>query len=247
MPERLWLYGVVPGDAPTPVQVGIDPNHRVWLVRDETLAAIVSGVEYDERTLHDALDDMETLERLARAHEHVLDTALTHGPVVPFRIGAICTSEQRVREILAQARPEFAQALQRLRGQAEWGVKVYALHQTAEPDLAPPPASGKDYLLRRRAERAVVKRTRKDLERELQAIHGRLIDHSSDVQVSPPRVGPLTRADADMVLNAAYLVADAKADRFGETAAQLARDVRDHGLQLELTGPWPAYHFALEP
>jgi hypothetical protein len=44
-----------------------------------------------------------------------------------------------------------------------------------------------------------------------------------------------------MVLNAAYLVADDRAEEFGAAVAELAAG---HGaLQLTLTGPWPAYSF----
>ena len=44
-----------------------------------------------------------------------------------------------------------------------------------------------------------------------------------------------------MILNASYLVAD----EHGETFATLVADLRARadGLDLELTGPWPAYSF----
>jgi hypothetical protein len=47
-----------------------------------------------------------------------------------------------------------------------------------------------------------------------------------------------------MALNAAYLVADSDVDEFTALVAELAdRHARD-GLELALTGPWPAYHFS---
>jgi len=44
-----------------------------------------------------------------------------------------------------------------------------------------------------------------------------------------------------MVLNAAYLVADERADEFAAAVADLAAQHRS--VQLNLTGPWPAYSF----
>jgi gas vesicle protein GvpL/GvpF len=248
MPEHLWVYGVVSGQMPAPAQPGIDPGYRVQLIRAAGLAALVSRVGYNEYALRAALQDMDALETVARAHERVLDAALACGPVVPFRIGAVFVTETGVRDLLTQAQMAFVKTLARLRGHAEWGVKVYALHQVAAPAASTPPSSGTDYLARRSSARATAVRERHDVEELLLATHQQLTDHATETRVSPPLDGPLTRSDADMVLNAAYLVADADAHEFGAVAAQLARDARDRGMALELSGPWPAYHFSsLEP
>jgi hypothetical protein len=47
-----------------------------------------------------------------------------------------------------------------------------------------------------------------------------------------------------MVLNAAYLVDDARADDFRAAVARLA-DLRPE-IRLQLTGPWAPYSFATE-
>jgi hypothetical protein len=48
-----------------------------------------------------------------------------------------------------------------------------------------------------------------------------------------------------MVLNAAYLVADERAEEFAAAVTGLA--AAHPGVQLALTGPWPAYSFAGQP
>jgi hypothetical protein len=47
-----------------------------------------------------------------------------------------------------------------------------------------------------------------------------------------------------MLLNAAYLVADADAEAFASVVAELAGRLSGEGLELALTGPWPPYHFS---
>jgi hypothetical protein len=47
-----------------------------------------------------------------------------------------------------------------------------------------------------------------------------------------------------MVLNAAYLVADERADAFAAAVADLT--ARHRFVRLTLTGPWPAYSFVGE-
>jgi hypothetical protein len=50
-----------------------------------------------------------------------------------------------------------------------------------------------------------------------------------------------------MVLNAAYLVADGDVEGFRALVADLAGHHRNGGVEVELTGPWPAYHFSAVP
>jgi hypothetical protein len=47
-----------------------------------------------------------------------------------------------------------------------------------------------------------------------------------------------------MILNAAYLVPEARTEEFQSLVRTLSRRHAPEGLALELTGPWPAYHFA---
>ena len=54
--------------------------------------------------------------------------------------------------------------------------------------------------------------------------------------------------DVQMVLNSAYLLADAQVTTAQATVAALAAEHGDNGFTFHLTGPWPAYNFvALTP
>jgi hypothetical protein len=243
MPDAVWIYGVEDGAAagPPPGR-GVDPAHPVELVRHAGLAALTSRVnvdEFSEDALRQSLEDLEKLEALARAHERVLDDALDCGAIVPFRICTIYSSEDRVREMLEREREPLAQALGRLRGKSEWGVKAFA------PEAAPPPAtapaSGAEYLARKRAERAAIETSRQTLETAMQAIHERLAAETAGAVLSPAQDRRLTGRAGEMVLNAAYLVPDAAVPEFRQLIAELERIF---GVPLEVTGPWPAYHFS---
>jgi hypothetical protein len=50
-----------------------------------------------------------------------------------------------------------------------------------------------------------------------------------------------------MVLNAAYLVPADAAGAFRQIVEELGRRHEPDGVELELTGPWPPYHFATAP
>jgi hypothetical protein len=245
----LWLYGVMDADAAaTPERYGVDSVHQIELIRHAGLAALVSAVplrEYGESALRETLEDLEKVEVLARAHALVLDEALQVGAVVPFRICTIYASRARVEEMLVREREPLTAALRRLRGMAEWGVKGFAVGAgNGNGAAAGEPASGTEYLARRRDERAAEEDTRQALDAAVGAVHARLRERAADAVLSPPQAGQLTGRKAEMVLNGAYLVADADVDDFHRLVAELDGRHRTEGMQLELTGPWPAYHFS---
>jgi hypothetical protein len=247
----VWVYGVVDGDAPDPPRrPGVDERHDVELIRHAGLAAVASAVpldEFQEGVLEERLEDLQRLEALARAHERVLDDMLEVGPVVPLRICTIYESADRVREMLERERRPLADALHRLSGTAEWGVKAYlgaGGDAPAQTEAAAGPASGIDYLARKRDQRDAADAARRAADATLERIHRRLGEHAVDAVLSPVQDQRLSGAAGEMLLNAAYLVPKARTGEFQSLVRDLTRRHAPDGLRLELTGPWPAYHFA---
>src|SRR5204862_457284 len=68
--------------------------------------------------------DSARLERVARAHEKVLEAALEAGTIVPLRLCTIYESEAGVRRMLQDEGETLARALEILDGRQEWGVKL---------------------------------------------------------------------------------------------------------------------------
>jgi hypothetical protein len=166
------------------------------------------------------------------------------GPVVPFRICTVYEGAERVREMLERERRPLAAALRRLRGMAEWGVKAYRVAREEGGTAAAAPASGADYLARKRTARDVAETARRELEATVDAVHARLRERAAGAVLSPPQDRRLSGREDKMLLNAAYLVPDADAEIFGSAFTELARRLSAEGLELELTGPWPPYHFS---
>jgi hypothetical protein len=246
--DGLWVYGVLDGDVTGPPACrGVDDAHNVELIRHAGLAAAASPVsldEFGERGLRESLEDLDRLEALARAHERVLDEALRMGAVVPFRICTVYAGAERVREMLERERKPLAAALRRLRGTAEWGVKAYLVGREDDRTAAPAPASGTDYLTRKRTTRDAAETARRAQDATIDAVHARLRENAAGAVLSPPQDRRLSGREGQMLLNAAYLVADADAEAFGSLFAELAGRVCAEGLELSLTGPWPPYHFS---
>jgi acyl transferase domain-containing protein len=148
--------------------------------------------------------------------------------------------------MLQGERRSLTDTLQRLSGTAEWGVKAFvgAGDRAPRQPAATGPASGVDYLARRREERDAADAARRAVDATVDLIHRRLREHALDAVLSPAQDARLSGEEREMLLNAAYLVPAARAEEFQSVVAGLTRSHEPDGIVLELTGPWPAYHFS---
>jgi hypothetical protein len=143
--------------------------------------------------------------------------------------------------MLDRERPALESALKRLEGMQEWGVKAY-LAARAPAGKEPAPATGTEYFARMRAKRDATDE-RDDV---VAAVHAALAERAADAVLSRPQDRRLSGRDTEMALNAAYLVPQRAADDFRAAFDELAQRHADDGVELELTGPWPAHHFVAE-
>ncbi|HWH92399.1 MAG TPA: GvpL/GvpF family gas vesicle protein [Baekduia sp.] len=243
----LWIYGVMDGDAAvSEVGPGVDGSAPVELLRHAGLAALLSEVplaDFGEESLRAGLEDLDRVEALARAHDHVLEAALATGTVIPFRMCTIYETPDHVREMLESRRGPFVAALRRLDGSAEWGVKAFLVlgpESVAERQAA---ASGVDYLARKREQREAAEEARMTSEAAVAAIHAQVAEQADAAVLGRAQDRGLSGRDAEMVLNASYLVSRERADRLRHLIDELSAAYAEHGIALELTGPWPPYHF----
>ncbi|MCK7625861.1 GvpL/GvpF family gas vesicle protein [Streptomyces sp. RS10V-4] len=230
------------------------------------LAALVSSVPadaYGEEGLRARLADLTELAALARAHHAVVDAAYARTTVLPLRLATVYLDDARVRAMLDERGPAFAQALGRLEGQVELGVKVYADPRAAaaaepEPQAAEDPATagrtppepgapgpGRAYLRQRRQQR----RRHQDAYRAAGAVAAGIRDRVATIALDRvahrPQQGELAGAAGENIANDAYLVPARRVREFRRALAGAADGLP--GVRVELTGPWAPYSFATPP
>ena len=250
----VWLYAVVAGGAGLPaggatgIGAGVGGG-RARAVRAAGLTAIVEDVgedEFGEAALRRNLEDLDWLEQTARAHHAVIEAMAERGPVVPMRLATVYSGDDPVVDTLRQRAGDLREALSRLRGRSEWGVKAYAAApvdpRPEEDDPAPGPTGpGAAYLRRRRAQLTSRANARQDAMGGAQAVHAELSLLSVSARLYPPQAPDLAGQAAPMVLNAAYLVAEEQTGAFAAAVNDLTG--RNRSVRLSLTGPWPPYSF----
>lgn len=235
-----YLYGIVASRGEPPVAGGVDPRHQVVALAEGPVAGIASQVsltEFDEATLPERLSDAEWLEQKIRAHQQVLEAALARGAVLPCRFCTVYRDEHDLRQFLSQRADALRDALARVEGRVELGVKAFA--DGVPADEAAEAESGRAYMEARRREqqaREDFARSRADIAARL---HERLLAAAEDGVMLDLQSRDASGRDAEMVFNGAYLVADR--GRFEDALVAVAREREDVGL--ELTGPWPPYNF----
>ncbi len=260
MSDLVYAYGIVRAAAP-PLPAGVRgvAGTPVRTVRQGELAALVGavpGADFTEQALRERLEELAWLEATARAHQGVVDAAASPGPVLPLRLATVYRDEDGVRAMLSESGERFAEALAKLDGRVEWGVKVYATRPAEPPARTPAPATatasvptvgaatGRDYLRRRRRERDARESDWEQAAELARQVHEALRGHAESSRLHRPQDARLSGTADPNVLNAAYLVPRGEADGFAARVKALAASAPR--ARVELTGPWAPYSFAAD-
>jgi hypothetical protein len=247
--ELLWAYGVVAADSVSPAHLLGVAGGAVSPVAAGDLAALTSPVpraDFDAEPLRKHLNELPWLERVAREHEAVLEQALAGTTVVPLRLCTIFEDAAGVERMLEREQPALIDALGRLEGRQEWGMKLLLDRDRREPateeaqgEGAAPP--GLAYLARRRSQLAAREEARGLAAELADEVDGALRAVAVDAVRLPAQNRELSRHEGDMVLNAAYLVGDPA--RLRACVDVLQERYAAQGARIDLTGPWPPYNF----
>ncbi len=241
----LHAYGVLP--AASGVELpghGID-GARVELVEANGLAVLVSRLHrtrYGEDAWLSHAEDPDWLAAFATQHQEVLGAVATTSDVLPFRIPGMYDDEGRLLEVLEAEHDLLRGGLQAIAGHVEWGVQIFL---TGQPDEEPAeqPRSGKDYLRRRSAEVGSRERAAEVRRSRVLDAYETIADASTRSAVNPPQDPALSKRSEPMLLNSAHLVPRDRAEPFFAMLGEVQETLRDAGMVVEVSGPWPAYNF----
>jgi gas vesicle protein GvpL/GvpF len=254
--DLLWAYCVVDGSAEPPAAAGVDGGHAVEAVSEAGLTAFVSRVpasEFGAQALTRNLNDIRWLERVARAHEAVLELALGAATIVPLRMCTLYETPDSVRRMLDQEQAALSAALGALAGREEWSVKLLVdperLEAAAQQRVtgAEPVADAQSeagaYLQRRRLERQVRELAQLLAADAADALRAGLVACALAMVTRPGQNPELSGLRGRMILNAALLVDADGVDHLRAVAAGVEADRSDLGAQVVVTGPWPPFNF----
>lgn len=258
-PTGWYVYGVVPAAADAePQPADADREHPIVTLVEGEIAAVARQVplaEFGEEPLREHLSDIGWVEAVARAHQAVLDQlVMARTTVLPMRMCTVYRTETGVRDWLRREAIALQDAIAELDHKSEWGVKVFVEpgDRTEAPtgrsdlehkDARAQPSPGTAYIRRLRAARDERAQAQSLVQQAVQDIHQRLRLLSADALVIPPHRPEVSGHSGEMVLNGVYLVPDDTSAYFHAAIDELRTTYGSTTIELETTGPWPAYNF----
>ena len=254
--ERTASAELPTGSLPTAIE---DDSKLEWIAKGE-LAALSSEVplaSYSEESLAEHLSDASWTAIRAMRHETIAEYVAKRAGVVPLRFGTIFLERSGIEQMLSEKGAELREILERLRGREEWGVNVFCDQSvlmssisSVSPVLrelverAAQASPGQSYLMQKKIDALKVDEVRAALNRIVEQIEKTLGAESDDAKRL--RVLKVEATEyGELKAKFAFLVKKSGFDRFRDAAERLAQEHQTAGVRLELTGPWPAYNFAV--
>ncbi|WP_229926166.1 GvpL/GvpF family gas vesicle protein [Streptomyces longispororuber] len=223
-------------------------------VAHKGLVAVVGSVparDFGHEPLRAHLEDLDWLAGTARAHQKVISALTTVTCPLPLRLATVFRDDSGVRAMLESENERLHRILDRIDGHIEWGVKVWLAPgadkaAAGAPRPSGPPASGRDYLRQRRAQRTAGEVAAARADEFARRLRAELARSAAATRLHPPQSPALAESGAGRnVLNGAYLVPRERAEAFLELIGRT--EGSQPGLRVEVTGPWAAYSFTDDP
>ncbi len=222
----------------------IDVDRGLWLV-----VADAPLDRYGAEAINAKLSDLDWVSRLAVDHEAVVEAFITTAKaVLPMKLFTLFSTDQRAKDHIANERRRIDAVLKRVARRVEWGVRVVldrnkALAKSGVSKVAPP-SSGISYLARKKGQRDAASELAERARLVVSGLYEDLARNAALARRRPAREVPVP--DGPLLLDAAFLVTQARSVRFRTLAERHARALSRTGYRVTVTGPWPPYSFIQE-
>ena len=208
-------------------------DRGIWAIVADAPLERFSGEPFQQE-----LQDIEAVSRYALAHAGMIEFFFQRAPVIPLKLFTLFSQDERARRQLAGRGSSVRTLFGRLRGLEEWGVRITASSRPAAFVRAP--ESGRAYLeVKKRMkddDGGASAATKREVAVALKSLRSLAAGTRAEVFPPPGRGRPF-------VAGASFLVKAARRREWKKRVAQLATLLRKQGHRLEVSGPWPPYHF----
>jgi len=259
MNAGIYLFCLTPASSPRSiVGTGINGEHPLFVEVVGDVAAVLSEVNLDDFSGPEAKEKMEDLTWVApRAlrHEEVVMAVMENGPVLPVRFGTVFSSIEAAAAPLRQRQDVLMKFFQDTIDKKEWNLKGYvdrpqararmtAARLATEKEQLAGLSPGKRYFLEQKIRGAVDKDVAiwlKEMERDILPVAREASVGFSECRLQSQDV---TGRDEEMFFHGALLVPDGSVAILERMTDEWNKHHESQGLQIQLSGPWPPYHFA---
>lgn len=249
--QAILVHGICRSDAlPELRGEGFVTGGRLAVLRQGHVAALVNilpSILADGTIATEIFADADRAAQLAIKHNALLTALAVQTDILPVRLGAAYVDEAAVRVMLADQEDVFVAALERIGGAVEFAVRMTALTEleTEKQPALSNAISGRGYL---KARGEVAARRRQAGEIIATATRRVLIaigdDAVEQALIKPRRV--TSDAVPKRLLDIALLIRRDTLETFAVRVIDAQAEAAQSGFQLSVSGPWPAYSFAMQ-
>ncbi len=198
------------------------------LIPSASLLAVVSRVaDHDAGTL---FEDADRVREIGLLHNELLVKLVAQIDLVPVRLGALHSDEAAVLNQVEENAAFFEAALAHISGAVEVTLDVVNKAVAELPAVATTPATGRDYLKARHAQKNIVRLAVSSRETFINELAQEVSQICRDQKPEGSQ-------------RLCVLVERAKLDDFIALFDTLQQRAVSNHLELTASGPWPAYSF----
>lgn len=258
MRSGIYLFCLTPENPlPQVTGTGINGKHPLAIETIGKVAAIFSEVDLEDFSGPEAqtgLEDLAWIGPRALRHEEVIMAVMEQVPVLPVRFGTVFSSLEAMKEPLRRHRDTLSRFFRDTAGKKEWGLRAYvdrpqvrsqimAVRLAAEKEKLVSLSPGKRYFLEQKIKGAVEREVISWLKGKGEDIMRIAQEVASSFSERRLLSREVTGMDEEMFFHGAFLVPDRSVDILQGLTGEWNRHHEVQGIRLELSGPWPPYHF----
>ncbi|HBZ66687.1 MAG TPA: hypothetical protein DEO70_07605 [Bacteroidales bacterium] len=266
METGLYLYCIRQKcNEPIEVNKTMSGDEKIQIFPFMDLEAVISDVSIEEFSSEEiqkkAEEDLEWIKGKAQIHEQVIEQAMRTGgsaiiPVIPMQFGVIFKTREKLQETLFTNLEKFRKSLRFLTGKQEWGVKAYLNQKVFEVFLekgneelmakkreAEALPKGLSFFAKKKAASTIDEVKEKELDKIINEIYKSLAESVVSLHKAKILEKDFTLMTEEMILNGFYLIEESRLNEFRGKAEEFREKFNPRGIKIEMSGPWPSYHF----
>ncbi|PSL47084.1 gas vesicle protein GvpL/GvpF [Salsuginibacillus halophilus] len=261
MSELIYVYGFVlydhAGEEENEIPDLYDEYSLTFLHGGNVAAvySVVASEDFGEESFQTNVQNLEWLERFAKRHHHILNRLHQKYQILPLNFGTIYKGIDRLKQKLKDEHNRLYEAVQLIQGKDEWSVKVYADMETiaSQPTFTTPLIEekqqeienmprGRQYIEKKRLNKTIAEEAERYVNGAADQMHEALKQISIETDAREVWSKQVTGRTDEMKWNGGYLISRADRNIFVETVQAYEKEFPS-AIVVEVSGPWPAYHF----
>jgi hypothetical protein len=240
-------------------------SEKVQIFPFQDLEAVISNVSVEEFSSEEiqkkAEEDLNWIKGKAQIHEEVIEQAMRTKdgaiiPVIPMQFGVIFKTREKLQETIYNNQEKFRTSLKFLAGKQEWGIKAFLVQKIFEEYLdreneellakkkeAEALPKGLAFFAKKKVTSVIDEIKEKELDKITNEIYESLTESGVSFHKAKILEKDFTLMTDQMILNGFYLVEEARLNEFRGKAEDFREKFNQCGIKIEISGPWPPYHF----